>query len=126
MLFRLVSSTLLLSSLLATAAAGTRTATHEIVQFGDQSLVAVELKNETLKLDAAAAAKPTEEFDEKEEDEYDEDYDEEEEDEYDEEDQTAEAYSNTVASPAVRVCRDENAPGQGHPCQAKECDTSGG
>ena len=95
--------------------------THEIVQMGDQSLVAVDFNNETLKLDAASVANPTateenvdeilinddeeEEYDEEEEEEeYFEDEDDEEYyDEEEEEEQGSEAYSSTVSPPAVRV-----------------------
>ena len=111
MLFRLTSFTLLVvSCLLSPAMAGT-TVTHEVVQLNEQSLVNVELKNETLDFDAATK-KTTEETVE----EYDEDDEYEEEEEYDdEEEQIAEAHSTTVSSPAVRVAADEVGSDLGEP-----------
>ena len=96
---RFASFALLLSgSLPSPSTAGV--ATHEVAQLGDQSLVAVQVKNETLDFDISKATS-TEEFveeivlDQESEDE-DEYYDEDEE-------QISEAYSTSVSAPAVHA-----------------------
>ena len=96
---RLVSFALLLGARLPSlSTAGV--ATHGVVQLGDQSLVAVDVKNETLDFDGTKEAL-REEFigeivlDQEGEDE-DEDFDEEDE-------QISEAFSTGVSAPAVQV-----------------------
>ena len=99
--------------MLSPALAGT--VTHEVVQLADQALLNVDLKNETLNLEAAAqklalaeevveTAEINQAQEQADEEKYDEEdyYEDDDQKEY-EEDQGAEAYSTTVSSPAVRV-----------------------
>mmetsp|Transcript_13726 Transcript_13726/g.26298 ORF Transcript_13726/g.26298 Transcript_13726/m.26298 type:complete len:459 (-) Transcript_13726:149-1525(-) len=102
---RLVSFALLLgASLPSPSTAGV--ATHEVVQLGDQSVVAVDVKNETMDFDNSKDASTEEVVEEivLDQEEDDEDYYEEYDEYYDEEDeQISEAFSTGVSAPAVHV-----------------------